>query len=870
MASSKANTPPPRPTSSDVSPISPMSTDRDIMVSSPDPRGIKRKDSETPSSESQDHTPKKLKALDLDSGDDTSTISTERSTSNLGGTISPLVDDKAYSEDVPENIERATSHERTKGKRAEEMEQKKRNKEEENRAKREIEEYEQKRMETNFAETMREHESIRRQGQLSHDDLMKLQPPEAETSPPREEGFYDIVGFVRPPKQLHHFATKKSKRAMHAAEVVRQEQAWVIAEAVRRRNTGDGLKLGPEEILGDCAEAGLEQRIGNSSKVGQEMSNGDSSKVGQELSNSSFVKVGQGLGNGNFAKAGQSMSNGASEKAKSVAFAEEVEVRTFSDESGPVASSDEDENDDEIGSKASSAVGYGKCNVQYDSLKDAPEDTKSDNCNGLTITPANPGHGKLSSQNGPADLHVVRAEVVTAANNISSTGLTDRIEQSANSRLRGPASIKTNESFEHNVVHTGLELSNVALFASESGTADPDYPEGPRARLIHVTLEDQFDKLESIILDGLGHGDLKEVFASNFLMSLTMRFYSAWVDLSKDWHFWGNTRSVEAVRLDIDLVKWIYRVLWHSTNENTFWDATGVLRVRRDEAWTRRERRDSIDSNATEPESGDHGAINALGEPINIEEPRRNGKDEQKKEVEWALKTSWLEWARENELGRLYSEEDIHMQRTMWMLLVAEYSILSRYGPHHTYMGETNDAQDDNDNAGHNGKENPYIIDDNDSDTGDDDSTDTDNEDDVDLVITRANYRNQRAQTPHPFATGGSKTRSIPIDNANDATRTQVQSPYHATTETNNPTLPTDSALLRWKRTDTLSRPSLIVKLKINPVKLAVVTGNLLTLISPSLIGASGSAAGGIRREKWEYEVGWSDGLALDEGPVLV
>ncbi|TLD20126.1 putative aryl-alcohol dehydrogenase [Venturia nashicola] len=816
MSSPQAMTSPVRPTSSEVSPIS---AHGEIMTSSPGPRSLKRESTETQSSEAQDHPPKKVKGLepDLDLDAPTNSQSSKESTGESGGPVAPVEDDPS-SEDTPDIPNLATINGRARLRQVEERA-------EEARARQEIEEYEQARMETNFVQTMLDHQSSRRQDQIPSDEVARLPNPQAETSPPRRKIFYDCTGLARPPQELRDFATERSKIVMRVSEVVREQAPAVLgARALVKisrqeweREAGDARLV---QGNGDFAGAGQEQSGGNPAGPDQELGGdgdgGAAAGAGQEQGNSDSLSQDQEISKDTAAVAGQEQDDSgpavptSKGESKSVAFNEEVEVRTFS--------SNEVENADEVGFDSD------RGHAEDGGLNDTQEDTRSDGDSEATTTP--------TTQAGPAeDPHVVRAEVKRAANIVYFIKLTGEADQADNSRLGENTRIKPKQLFEHDVVHSEIELNNVSLLASRFGTVETDYSEIPGARLIHVSLEDQFDKLESIILNGLSHGDLMEVFASNFLLSLTMRFYSDWIELSKDWHFWGNARSVEAVRLDMDLVKWIYRVLWHSTNGNTFWDATGVLRVRQDRAWTRRERRDSIDSNATEPESGDHGMANALGEPINDGEP-------QIKEVEWALKTSWLEWVRENELDQLYSAEDIHLQRTVWSLLVTEYSVLSRYGPHHTYRQGNHGAHDGNDKAGHYHNEDPHIIDDND---GDDGSAKTDSEDDVELVTTRSNYRNRMPTLDTPateMVPGGSKNHPILVDEADNSTGilARLAQSLSRIRDYNNSMAQRDSTLSSpptSKRRSTMSPPSLIVKLKIDHIKLALATAALLPPSSP-------------------------------------
>ncbi|KAE9992551.1 hypothetical protein EG327_008565 [Venturia inaequalis] len=836
MSSPEAYTAPPRPTSLEVSPIS---ENRDIMVSSPEPRGLKRKDSQTPaSSEAQIHPTKKLKASDSgpDDDDDHATDSTRESTIGSGRSVSP-VDDETYTPDSPEMhkaLDRTTAVERAKSRRVEERARKKQSKEEEERARRAIEEFEQDRMEANFAQTMSEHERIRRQGEMSLNDLMQHQTTQVQTSPPREPGYFDVVGLERPQKQLHHFATKKSRSAMHADEVLRQEQATFAAGAVQRHKNDNVAEAGAEQTNGDAALAGHEQSSSSFAEAGEELSNGDAAVAGRKHSDGDSAAI-------------------TSEKTKrSVTFSEEVSVFTFSSGNGSVVSSDaedsasedEDDHEHEVESTDHSAGDYNRGNAQNVGLKDAQGNEERNDSLELHTTPA--------FKSGPAgDPHVVRAEVMGADKTLSGTGLTDRIEQADHSRHT--TSMKTPKPSEHGVVSTDLDLNNTALLDSKFGTVDANYPQdpSPNARLLHVTLEDQFDKLESIILNSLSHGDLTEIFASNFLLSLTMRFYSDWIDLSRAWHFSGNARSVEAVRLDMDLVKWIYRVLWHATNANTVWDASGVLRVRRDKAWGRRERRDSIDSDATEPESGDYGVVtNALlGESVTQEAgTQRNGDGEERREVEWALRMSWLEWAREDGLFRGYSEGDVHVQRTLWMLLVAEYSVVVEYGVHHLYNKDGNDTSDDNNddnNTGRNSKGDSHVIGDNDNSHVDDGSTDTENEDAIELVVTGANYRQQRSSNRHPsrntpaILQRGSRDHTGPVNGMNASTaimerlvgyaldRARECSKHVDTIPIPPPTTTPPTTPSRTQQASTTSRPSLIIRFNIDPVKLAFVVGGL-------------------------------------------
>lgn len=811
------------------------------MIPDVDSKGVKRKKTEALSPNEQARSPKKLRKPYSESDDDApthpnkfvkTTAASRRSTRGTGSMPLP-VNDKLYSQYMPGNVDRATAGERTRARHAEERKEKKQKKEEEDRARQGTEEYEQARMEANFVETMREHEILRHQGQMSVDDLMQHQPAQTDASPLRQQPVQDFVGIQRP-RELNHFATVESKKAMHAAEVVRQQKAAGLVEAGQNHSNGDSAEAGEEPSNGNSAEAGQEQSNGNAAEDGGKQGDANPAEAGLKQSNGDSEETSRELRNGEPAEADQEQSYGhlaevtPKVKAKGVVFSEEVEVRTFSDEGDSVASS----------ARLEASTSSDEDEVHGDEQQDRESDDSM-----KLRTPASDRHGNPTSQAGPPRtvnreiLEVsnnllgmrVRAEELGAANILSGIRLTDQTEKVANPRTSGPTHVESTQLFEHDVVHTEVELSNVALLDAKFRTVGINCPDRPESRVIHVTLEDQFDKLGAIILNGLSHGDLTEVFATNFLLSLTMRFYAHWNSLSKDWHFQGNTRSVEAVRLDMDLVKWIYRVLWHSTKANTFWDAKGVLRVRRDKSRSRgRNRRDSIDSNATEPETGDFRPSNTIAEPVDIEEPQRNGVEEEWKEKEWALKTSWLEWARENELGLRYSEEDIHAQRIVWAHLVAEYSDVSAYGAHHTYKGVNNTAENNN-NPDHHSNEDPHIIDDSDSNAGDDGNPETENEDDVKLVLTRANYRH-RVSAPHPSATetrlGGSEGRPIPIDEAIDLTGILAQplsraNKYNSSIarmdlERNAPPISNPSAT---------SRPSLIVRLKISPSKLALATG---------------------------------------------
>ncbi|QDS71527.1 hypothetical protein FKW77_005133 [Venturia effusa] len=671
----------------------------DLLGAGSESVGLKRKSVDAPIAIKKSHPSKKMKKSNKDSDDKSSTHPVEvvtgaaasggltRASKNMPSPPGA----EPHSKQLPGDVDRATADERTRTRHSMEREEKLQDREAEARARQEIEEYEQARMEAAFAETMREHESIRRASQPSLDDLMHHQPTQTNPSIPREQPYLNFITSIPEPPQLDRFATKRSKRVMYNARVTKPQQCCVV-------------------------DAKAPQEATVAANAPSDRSDGGSIRI---------------------------TLNG---KNKSVAFAEAVDVRTF------VTGSD---SDTPSGTKDTTATPV------------TPSDTSPEDDKVLTTTSLN---------DRSSESVMVSPEILGAANVLSGIKLTECAE-----RFDGPAPSvinagKSDQLFARDVVHTELEISDATVLDSKFGTINLDCRDCPRPRLCYASMQDQFDKIEAIVLNGLSHGDMTELFATNFLISLTMRFYAEWINITKNSKLWEIVRSTEAVRLDMDLIKWIYRVLWHATTADTFWDATGVLRERRDKAWgSRQNRRDSIDSNATEPETliDEDPTSNATSIPI-----FKDGIGEEEREKQWALKNSWIEWVRETGLCEQYSAEDIHEQRTVWLMLVTRYSDVSRYGSHHTYKGgfgfvdgddgvgkgdagkneagkndvgknhaAKNDAGsiDNEDNNNEDNKDQPNgTTEDKDSHSRHDSGANTDSEDDVVLVVTEANYRTGR------------------------------------------------------------------------------------------------------------------------------